>query len=369
MRSTWLLRLAMVLLASNAGSASAQEFYAAPRDFVVQTACDATSSIRSGANPTPVLPGTTYVARGINRPADPTHVFVRVGSESKWLALTCGRFADGLAATAAGTAIPMPPPPGPGRAACLPFFDDETNLVQVFFGGLVDITPKPPMLNEFDKAVNAVCGAPGRKVTRDAFITLMRAHPAVLERVRVFTGNRVFPGKPALASADAYLADLTDAWFGSEGFEHIFCGQPSATGGGKIGGLHFRGRYLQLQQSGEACRISNFDQNEVVDGAVYTMGVIIRMPDGRIVRDARKGYGLTMDAEDLLKAVTKGFADNPRPADKKACLLAVADDGKAFTAVFVRRPAGVVTFYPDATPNGPGSRERLEPCATRVSLQ
>ncbi len=378
---TYVARLTFLIGASvvwATGSAAAQTFFDAPRDFVVERACEATKSVRAATDPTALALGTVYSARGVNRPNDPTHAFIRVGSESKWVALTCGRF-SGPTGGAPGASV-VPPPPAastrvtPERATpetCLPFFDDNDDKVEVNVGGLVDITPKPPTLNAFDRALNATCGAPGKVVAADEFKNMMRANEAVLDRVRAFTNGRVFADRPARTSAEDYLSDLTDAWFKVKAFDHIFCGEPSTggNGGGKIGGLHFYGRYLQLQESGQACRINNYRQNEVVPGVIYTMGVTMLSADGRMVRDARKGYGLTMSGEDILKVGTRAFAENATPsADSKACLLPLTDDGQNFTVVFVRRAAGIRTLYPDATPNGRGSRERTAPCATRIDL-
>jgi hypothetical protein len=65
-----------------------------------------------------------------------------------------------------------------------------------------------------------------------------------------------------------------------------------------------------------------------------------------------KGYGLTLSAEDIFKVATRAFAENPSRSDSsQGCLLAVEDDGKRFTTVFVRRRKGIRTFFPDATPN------------------
>jgi len=164
-----------------------------------------------------------------------------------------------------------------------------------------------------------------------------------------------------------YLEDLTDAWFAIAAFDHIFCGEPAANGG-KIGGLHFHGRYLDLQKEGSACRMSNYAQNEVVPGVIYTMGVMMKNASGTFVRDARKGYGLTTSAEDIFKIVTRAFAENPTTSSESTgCLLPVTDDGQRFTAVFVRRAAGIRTFYPDATPNARGTTQN-PPCAAEITI-
>ena len=43
--------------------------------------------------------------------------------------------------------------------------------------------------------------------------------------------------------------ELTAVWFDAGGFEHVFCGEPRAD---ELGGLHYRGRYLDLQEQGMA---------------------------------------------------------------------------------------------------------------------
>ena len=333
--------------------AMAQSFFAARRDFVLNKACDATLSIATKRDPKSLPQGSVVAARGLNRANNPTHAFVVIDKQNRWIDLDCGEFMDGEVIADTGETDARP-----DRAPqCLPFFDDVDNPVEIKVGGKVDITPKKPELNAFDKAINATCGAPGKSVTLDEFKAMMLAHPEVLERIRTFTGGKVFADRPARTNKADYLTDLTEAWFAVKAFDHIFCGEPNpAAAGGKIGGLHFVGRYLQLQQDGQACRLGNPRQNEVVPGVIYTMGVVMKNASGRMIRDARKGYGLTLNGEDILKAATKAFLENPTPStDSTACLAAVTDDAKQFTTVFVRRKAGIRTFYPDATPDTRGT--------------
>ncbi len=114
--------------------------------------------------------------------------------------------------------------------------------------------------------------------------------------------------------------------------------------------------------------MTNHHQNEVVDGVIYTMGVRMKNSSGRVVSDATKGYGLTLSGEDILKVVTRAFADNPTTSTSSAgCILPVKDDGYDFKTVFVRRATGIRTFYPDATPNGRGDRVNPD-CAAKVEV-
>lgn len=355
--------LLTMMLSLVARPALALDLFETPKVFIAERACEATLSI-AGRDPVPIEMGESYVGRGLNRRSGATHVLIRLGGSERWVALGCGRIED--APVDAG--VPGSDSPKGEPRPCRVFFDTEDNPVPVAVGGPADITPPPPALTPFDKAVMATCGPAGKVVSRDEFTSLLRAHPDVLERIRAYTGSRVFAAKPASAGTEAYLADLTEAWFAIKAFDHILCGEPG-TGRNSIGGLHFHGRYLQLQQTGEACRMDNFRQNEVVPGAIYTMGVEMRTADGRIARHATKGYGLTLDAEEIIAAVTRAFAENPTTSSQSsACLLDIEDDAKAFKAVFVRRAEGIRTFYPDATPNGDTKFPPAPPCAAPLSL-
>ncbi|MCI5142030.1 MAG: hypothetical protein D3909_09980, partial [Candidatus Electrothrix sp. ATG1] len=251
------------------------------------------------------------------------------------------------------------------QGACLPFFDQEENLVLINNGGEVDITPPAPAIEAFGQAVNKVCGAAGKVTTKEEFKQLMREHPKVLADLMDYTGNKVFGDRNVLGSKEDYLEDLTEAWYAIHAFDHIFCGEP--TGTNKIGGLHFHGRYQQLQASGEACRLPvNFKRNEVVPGSIYSMGVRMKRAEGDWAHFPIKGYGLTLSAADILKVVTRGFAENPTDSNSSTgCILAVNDGGVKYDTVLVRRAKGLRTFFPDATPD----YQRNPACANPLTLK
>jgi hypothetical protein len=154
-----------------------------------------------------------------------------------------------------------------------------------------------------------------------------------------------------------FLEDLTTIWFTRGAFRHIFCGELDSTT--QIGGLHFVGRYLQLQAEGIGGRLPNNSPNEeVIPGVLYTVGVVIkkgvreawRQPY-RVYRDSRKGYAYVSHAQDILLNATKAFKSQGN--SQGACIYLVVDRGsnKSYNAVFVRDKNAIVTFYPDATPN------------------
>ncbi|MBP0016432.1 MAG: EndoU domain-containing protein [Cyanobacteria bacterium SBLK] len=330
--------------------AFAQVFFPSPKGFTITQACDATRSIKKGGDPLTLHTEATYKALGTNKARGASHVYISVNGDRKWVAIECGTFEDG---TSFSAPPPKPEPSQPQKSqstAFSPFFDTEDNPVCLPKSGCVDATPEPPELDEFDLAVNEVCGEPGKVVSRQEFKDLMNAHPAVLAEIRDYTDGEVYGDRSAPKTTAAYLDALTDAWFSAEGFDHIFCGEPVP--GGKIGGLHYHGRYLDLQQKGLAGRLDNNERREeIAEGTIYTIGAAIKV-NGQLAISSIKGYGYTLSAKDLLKFATRAFADNPTTSTRStACLLPIEDDGKAFTMIFVRRSQGIRTFYPDATPS------------------
>lgn len=87
--------------------------------------------------------------------------------------------------------------------------------------------------------------------------------------------------------SDAQLRSaIVKAWTGTSGVEHVFCGQPRLD---KVGGLHFAGRYLELQKKGQLCRLeNNLPNEEILPKNVYTIGV--STSDGVI--DRKKGFSI-----------------------------------------------------------------------------
>ncbi|MBD2677955.1 EndoU domain-containing protein [Nostoc paludosum FACHB-159] len=231
----------------------------------------------------------------------------------------------------------------------LPFFDNVDNPVPVGFpaGQQLDITPPPPQLNSFDQAVLKICGPINTRVSANSFKQLLSSYPDVLQKVQEASGGELLPGRRNKAQ---FLEDLTNIWFKRRGFEHIFCGE--IYNANDIGGLHFYGRYLQLQNQGIAGRLPyNQGREEVVPGVIYTMGVVIQQKN-RTVTDVIKGYGYLSNAEEILLDTTKIF--KLQGNNEGACIYNVRDrqTDKSFPTVFVREEKAIITYYPDATPFG-----------------
>lgn len=339
-----------------------QSIFTKPASFKLSQQCQATNSIRGSSGAIELNAGTRHIALGENAPSNATHVYIAVDGKNKWISVACGAYESEKPPFK--TSKKEKPRHDQATQECLPFFDNETNPVQLKFGGSVDITPPAPAIDDFGAAVNQVCGHSGKKTSRSEFLQLMKAHPKVLSELMNYTGGKVFSQKEAAANQDVYLKDLAEAWYAIHAFDHIFCGE-TATDNNKIGGLHYYGRYEQLQASGEACRLPNYKSNEVIAGSVYSMGVRMKKENGAWIYHDIKGYGLTLSAGDILKAATRAFAENPTAsAESTACLLDVKDGNTNYTTVFVRRRTGIRTFYPDATPDTSNTR----PCKAPIEL-
>nr|WP_230968277.1 EndoU domain-containing protein [Nostoc sp. WHI] len=231
----------------------------------------------------------------------------------------------------------------------LPFFDNVDNPVPVRFppGQQVDITPPPPQLNSFDQAVLKLCGPIGTKVSSNNFKKLLSYYPDVVQKLQQASGGELRPGRRNKAN---FIEDLTNIWFKRRGFEHIFCGE--IYNANDIGGLHFYGRYLQLQNEKIGGRLANNQgREEVVSNVIYTMGIVIKQ-ENRTVTDVIKGYGYLSNAEEMLLDATKIF--KLQGNSEGACIYNVRDQetGISFPTVFVRKEKAIITYYPDATPQG-----------------
>ncbi|MBT5414258.1 MAG: EndoU domain-containing protein [Rhodospirillaceae bacterium] len=175
-------------------------------------------------------------------------------------------------------------PPRIAAEGCAPFFDDDS---------ATPYRPPAPALDSFDRAVLRACGPIRGRATPAEFEALILDHMASI-RPRL-------PARLRRLDDRAIHRRLAEIWLGRDGFDHIFCGEWEK---GRIGGLHFRGRYLQLQREGTACFRAT-DRLELEPGLIYTIGVA--SADGAEFSPI-KGYGLAQSALDVLALGTAGFA-------------------------------------------------------------
>jgi hypothetical protein len=242
--------------------------------------------------------------------------------------------------------------PSPGSQKNMelqPFFDRESQSEQLRspVGRSVDATPPLPKLNKFDQQVLAVCGEFGARVDPTDVRQLFEQSPAVVKQIKQAVNGEIFPGRDRPSE---FLDDLVQIWTENHAFSHIFCGEVKGEG---IGGLHYVGRYAQLQQQGKAGRLpDNQSEEEVQEGAIYTVGIELQAR-GRVLRDRKKGYAYPSDAAELLEDGTWAFKQfQPGHTEgTRSCLYSVNDpDASPFDMVFVKTDRAIVTLYPDATP-------------------
>lgn len=316
--------------------------------FTATRTCAAPRAI-NGLNPgnIQVSNNQSYQALGFNT-EEQKFIQIKIpgaNPERRWVSAACGTFKPNEVSSQPVDINPAIE----SNKTLLPFFDTVNNPEQHGFprGQKVDITPPPPQLSQFDLDVLKTCGQIGSKVKANDFKKLLSNYPEVLSKIQQSVGGELLPTRK---TSEEFRDDLTAAWFNRGGFEHIFCGE--LEGPQKIGGLHFVGRYLQLQNQKIGGRLANnLQKEEVIPGVVYTLGVVIKNGN-QTVTDDIKGYALVSNASEILLDGTKALKAQGNA--QGACILQVKDEdsGKSFPAVFVKDRSAVVTFYPDATPNG-----------------
>jgi hypothetical protein len=353
------LALGAVLLGlaiSNSAIAPVQAQVLQPGTLTITQTCPATRAI-NGPNPgnIRVAKNQRYQVIGFNS-AERRFILIQVPNanpERRWVSANCGTFQAGLPsngnATNSNTSGTRTRPANPSSTTLLPFFDQSNNLEVHRFpaGRPADITPPAPSLTAFDQAVLKTCGPIGSSVNANSFKQLMVNHPEVLRQIQTAVGGELLPGRNTQAE---FLNDLTAAWSERGGFEHIFCGE--LEGPQKIGGLHFVGRYLELQNEKMGGRLgNNLNREEVEPGVLYTLGVVIKRGN-QTWTDTIKGYPLISNAQEMLLDATRAFKAQGNA--QGACLYPVRDQptGRSYQAVFVKDRNAIVTFYPDATPSG-----------------
>ena len=253
---------------------------------------------------------------------------------------------------------PKSPKPKPVKSGELqPFFDSvETGELLSFPHGIeVDAMPKPPMVTAFDQQVLNTCGAFGSGVSVDQVRSLFEKNPDIVAQIKKAVEESIIqpPGMPVRRQLkEVFFEDLVEMWTGQRGFEHIFCGQVK---GNEIKGLHFAARYYELQQKGIAGRLPfNQREEEVIAGLVYTVGIQAKV-NGRVLNDRKGGYSYVSSALEILIDGTRAYTQfKINSGQNNSVCLYNAEDIETlqkFKAVFVKNDRGIVTMYPNATPN------------------
>jgi hypothetical protein len=222
-----------------------------------------------------------------------------------------------------------------------PFFDNDARSAAA---------PPPPHLGALDEAVLRLCGGWGSRPSAEEFRDLLD-DPALqpdVASIRDRLGGAVLGERLPL---EAFKNELTEVWFAEEGFRHIFCGEPH---GENLGGLHFAGRYLEMQQQRWGGLIENCPREEIAP-PIYTFGMLYQAPDGGFAKSCPKGYALDLDAADLLVETTRALNELLETDGGDGMCLHRVEAGEAdYFAVFVMENGAIGTFYPDASPRCEG---------------
>ena len=325
------------------GCGAASAFVEISGVFIADDRCQALDSIRRETNPGNILtvPGQSYTARALNREdGDFVHVDVpNAVPRTRWVSLACGELFR------QAEEPQRPDEPEEPAAGLAPFFDNDDRPN--------DPTPRPPNLNAFDRAMLKVCGDWGARPTLAAFRSALDDPSLAADVDRIFQGLDGSVLGPRREPAQ-FKDELASVWFDEGGFRHVFCGEPS---GGTIGGLHFVGRYLQMQEQGWGGLAARCNRTEIAP-PIYTFGVRYRIPRGGLRTACPKGYALNLDASEILIEATKAFKLMlPRSSGKAMCLHRVAEPNeRPYLTVFVIKNGAVRTFFPDASPSCDGNR-------------
>ena len=92
--NVWGASLIAVLFSVNALPVAAQMTFPQPRNFVVDQACSAYTSLKKSSEPLALTPTTPYRALAENKANDATHALLQLPEGQRWVALSCGHYAD-----------------------------------------------------------------------------------------------------------------------------------------------------------------------------------------------------------------------------------------------------------------------------------
>ena len=167
------------------------------------------------------------------------------------------------------------------------------------------MTPPPPPLDAFDRAVLEVCG-PWGSVPRAAAFRAMLDRPdlaADVDAIYTALGRGLGERRTDL---DGFKSALTRVWFDQSGFEHIFCGEPgTGRSAGSITAAAIsscRSRAMAGQMTRAECRITE------IEPPVYTFGVTGTADRERADRQGLpQGLPADLSARDILIEATLAF--------------------------------------------------------------
>ncbi|MFD2207517.1 EndoU domain-containing protein [Kiloniella antarctica] len=175
------------------------------------------------------------------------------------------------------------------------FFDTQNEKIN-------DPTPHAPIITKIGHEVLRLCGDWESAVSQVEFLKMLSGKHGdeLLNLLQIRMNNdglslNVMRGILYKDNGERLKIDFTKIWFDANGFRHIFCGEPKAN---KVAGLHYRGRYLQMQEEGWG-GIDLSCHRMQISQPVYTIGIFYQRPNKSKRRSCVKGYSHSLDAEEL----------------------------------------------------------------------
>ncbi|HSP18547.1 MAG TPA: EndoU domain-containing protein, partial [Myxococcaceae bacterium] len=202
-----------------------------------------------------------------------------------------------------------------------------------------------PSLSPTDREVLQMCPArPDASVTRGDVERFFRAH---IEDPRL---QRALSRAGRSGNREDNVAWLTGLWVGTgprNAFTHVFCGDDWTRG--KIGGLHWLPRYVQLEQDGKVCYRGPAKGKTALKDGEYTFRYVGLYPWSCSVKSVG-GFTEDHDPVTLVALGTRAFVRCcPREGRNAVGVYAAADLGRQHFKIACgtrNGTYGIATFYP-----------------------
>jgi hypothetical protein len=219
--------------------------------------------------------------------------------------------------------------------------------------------------DDFDKEILKVCGYPGSHPPRSAIRNVL-----IDERFRK-NFNEIYSnlGGSIFTKTDdkeVFLSELLDVLFDSNGFKHVFCGSFKE---GKLSGLHYYYRYLELDQNGfigqnssKKCLNSINKANQNTNKA-RSISIDFVDLDGKVFSKCVNGYSQVLNATSFFSYIgmvgkinwnnnisnldnsNNHYLDN-RNLINKSCIYRDTENDLMINLIFSKDKNSLITAYP-----------------------
>lgn len=206
------------------------------------------------------------------------------------------------------------------------------NLKKFYFKPFFKAPHEVPNLNDFDKQVLRLCGNWGSEVERGSFADLLKG--SIFDELYFFLDKTIITNN---AEPVVFKKELLDIWFNEKGFQHIFCGTPQNK---KLKGLHYAGRYLEMQEKGWGGKNARCKKT-YVNNAVHTIGIDFIDKTGNLAYKCPNSYLYGFNAFDLLLHATKAFKES---ANLSSSLYKIPTS-PPIEVTFIKKNNAILTFF------------------------